>query len=249
MIVLIACTSTDSDEASSATQTNLEMPGSPATTPVITAQPLPNYEIVKEEKSDVPIKAQVEIQAVVRGDVTEDGLRQLLIKLYTDARADKGFLRYHDEVTNVYIYLFGSQEHAASGFQWLAMLDKSYNDAGPDITVSENRLELYHNPPVQETLFGLTENERIEVFREIVRAEDRAIEESMARYPDMLPNDPGYSQAAFMRQLDRQMDEQDRLMGLYKNALADQYGITRDELAEIGREGMDKNWPMPAYGS
>lgn len=219
---------------------------------VVEASPssdLPDYEVINTEKTDTPLKAQVVIQAVVSGNVTEESLENLLYNLYYAARLDKGFLQYHDRVTNVYIYLFGSREHAVSGYQWLAMLDKSYNDGVPDTKISDSRLALFLDPPVAEERFGLSEAVRMEVFREIVRAEDRAIEESMERFPDLLPGDPGYSQAAFMRQLEKQMDEQDRLTDLYKDELAAEYGITRDELSEIGREGMNKEWPMPAYGS
>ncbi|GEM_PF-3057910 len=208
---------------------------------------MPEFRILGEEKHDSLIKAQVVVRAIVSEEVTVAGLRVLLQELYGRAARETDFLRYHDRVTNVYVYLFTSEEYAASGYQWVAMLDKNSGDPAPNITVDEARLELYTSPAAPENRFGLAEDQRKEIFKEIVRIEDRALRESMERFPDLLRSDPGYSDAAFWAQIDRQMDEQERLKAIYKNALAGRHGLTSDELSDIGLEGMTKQWPMPAY--
>lgn len=245
-LVLPGCTSNETDTAGGDDQEQVGT--SPPVSPggIASSTDMPDFEIIDEETHDSPIKAQVVIRAVVKERAAEGELRALLMKLYDRAMEKTGF-QYHDRVTNAYIYLFTSEEHAVSGYQWVAMLDKSFDDPGPSITIDEARLELYFNPPEPVARFGLTESQRKEIFKDIVRAEDRAMKESMAKYPDLLPSDPGYSQDAFWEQANRQMDEQDRLTEIYKDALAEEHGLTRDELREIGLEGMNKQWPMPAY--
>ncbi len=78
------------------------------------------------------------------------------------------------------------------------------------------------------------------IFYEIVKAEDQSWKEAMRRYPDLDPNSPLFHQ----RLLD-QSNENDRLLEIHKNQLAAKYGLTREQLSEIGREGADKSWPMP----
>ena len=247
--LLAGCSTSDTTESDGAREGSAEATRIVDSVGDTKTHSMPSFEIIKQEESDTPIKAQIVITAIVSGDVTEEGLESLLTKLYEEAREETGFLTYHDEVTNVYIYLFSSREYAESGYQWIAMLDKSYDDPGPDITIDENRLGLYLNPPQVEINFGLTESQRKEIFKDYIRAEERAGIESMERYPDLLPSAPGYSQDAFLAQLYRQTDEQGRLGEIYKEALAEENGLTRDELSKIVQEGLKSDWAMPRYGS
>lgn len=201
------------------------------------------YEILNEEVYDAPIKTQVVLEILVSGSITAEPLEKLLRTLYDEIVSRRGF-QYHTNPTNVYIYAFTTRERAASGMgQWIAMIDKSFNDTSPEFSINERQLEQLGAEP--ETRQGLSEEERIKIFQEIVRAEDRAREEAMRRYPDLIPGQPGYSQDAFMAQLYKQMDEQDRLTEVYKDQVAAKYGLTREQLKEIVSEGLLKDWPLP----
>ena len=204
---------------------------------------LPSYRILDEETYDAPIKTQVAVKLLVSGEITQDGLKELLGDLYQGIMAREGF-KYHESPTNVYIYAYTSKARAESGSLWIAMLDKSYSDSSPTISINERQLALLGQEP--ETRFGLTEEQRITIFWEIVRAEDRASAEAMAKYPDLIPGRPGYSQEAFLQQLDRQFEEMDQLEERYKEELATKYGLTREQLKLIVSEGLSKDWPTPS---
>jgi len=205
------------------------------------------FEILGEELHDSPLKAQVVLQVLLRGDPTADSLRGLLVDLYSYAMGKRGF-QYHEQPTNVYIYLFTSVEHAEDATLWVAMLDKSYGDLQPNITVDEERLDLYTNPGEPEERLGLTESERRRVFADLIRAQDRARDESMARYPYLNLLSPSYSQAAALAQIERQTGEYRRLEAIYRTALAERHGLTLEELSAIVSEGISKQWPMPPLG-
>jgi len=201
------------------------------------------YQILDEETSDVPIKTQVVVKLLVSGEITQEGLKKLLGDFYREIIARRGF-KYHESPTNVYVFAYTSKERAESGYLWIAMLDKSYNDSGPKISINERQLVLLGQEP--EDRFGLTEEQRVAIFREMALAEDRALAEAMAKYPDLIPGTLGYSQEAFRQQLDRQTEEMDRLNEKYKEELVTKHGLTREQLDMIATEGLGKDWPFPA---
>jgi len=256
VVLLVGCG--DEGEKPQSTTPAPPMSASPpaATTPVTSAPAaereesvstkqtavLPTYQILDDETYDAPVKTQVAVKLLVSGEITQEGLEELLGDFYREIMTRRGF-KYHESPTNVYIYAYTSKERAESGSLWIAMLDKSYSDSGPTISINERQLALLGQEP--ETRLGLTEEQRMAIFGEIVRAEDRASAEAMAKYPDLIPGSPGYSQEAFLQQLDRQFEEMDRLEERYKEELATKYGLTREQLKLIVSEGLSKDWPIP----
>ena len=155
----------------------------PVTEPAPTSKAavLPQYTVLLEDIYDVPIKTQVVLDVLVSGEISDFGLRALLSQLYSSTKARTGFT-YHDSPTIVFIYLFTSRDRAQSGMrQWIAMLAKGYDDAVPTITVDERQIAQLGAEPVER--FGLSEEQREEIWREIIRADHRAIEEAERRYP------------------------------------------------------------------
>ena len=142
---------------------------------------MPKYSVLDEDIYDAPIKTQVELNILVSGEISEIGLKVLLNKLYSLTKAKKGF-KYHNSPTNIYIYAFTSKERAESGMgQWIAMLQKSYGDVSPKISVNERQIAQLGAEP--EEKFGLSEATRKQIWSEIVKAEDRATKEAEERYP------------------------------------------------------------------
>lgn len=142
---------------------------------------MPNYSVLNENVYDIPLKTQVELNILVSGEISETGLKALLNKLYSSTKAKKGF-KYHNSPTNIYIYAFTSKERAESGMgQWIAMLQKSYGDVSPKISINERQIAQLGAEP--EEKFGLSEATRKQIWSEIVKAEDRATKEAEERYP------------------------------------------------------------------
>ncbi len=220
-------------------------PAAPAPAPAPEGEKvvMPKYSILDEDVYDAPVKTQVALNILVSGEISEPGLEALLNQLYSSIATRSGF-KYHDSPTNIYIYMFTSKERAESGMgQWIAMLQKSYDDVEPTISINERQIAQLGAKPEQK--FGLSEAERQQIWNEIVKSEDRARREAEQEFPDLDPLDPNYSQSLFMEQLEKQIELQWTLDEKYKNELAEKYGLTRDQLAEIAGEGLTKDWPFP----
>jgi len=135
---------------------------------------LPTCEIVDEDKYDAPVKTQIKIQGIVSGTVTEPGLNTLLHNLYIKANETRGFKHHGGKPTHVFIYLYSSREHLASGMgQWIAMLEKVGESTSPRISVNTIQLDATIQAPTKE--HGLSEADRRRLYKEYVRAEDRAV--------------------------------------------------------------------------
>jgi hypothetical protein len=142
---------------------------------------VPKYTILGEDVYDAPIKTQVTLNVLVSGEMSEPALAVLLNQLYSSTRARRGF-KYHDSPTNIYIYAFTSKERAESGMgQWIAMLQKSYDDVKPTISINQRQITQLGAKP--EEGFGLSEERRREIWKELVLVEDRAREEAEEQYP------------------------------------------------------------------
>lgn len=204
---------------------------------------MPKYTIFNEDIYDAPIKTQVTLNILVSGEVSESGLRALLNQLYSSTKARKGF-KYRDSPTNIYIYAFTTKERAESGMgQWIAMLQKSYDDIKPTISINERQITQLGAKP--EEKFGLSEAKRKQIWSEIVKAEDRATREAGQKYPLLDPLKSGYSQSVARKQLEKQTELQETLNEKYKDELAKKYGLRRKQLDEIAIEGLTKDWPFP----
>ena len=200
---------------------------------------VPKYSILSEDVYDIPLKTQVELNILVSGEISETGLKALLNKLYSSTKAKKGF-KYHNSPTNIYIYAFTSKERAESGMgQWIAMLQESPGDLGPRISISKRQIAQLGAKP--EERFGLSETNRIEIWKEYVLAEDRAWEKAEERYPF----NTGLSQSQFQKQAEKLTLFRQQLEKQYKGELAKKYGLTLEQLKEIADEGVTKDWPLP----
>lgn len=200
---------------------------------------VPKYSILSEDVYDIPLKTQVELNILVSGEISENGLKALLNKLYSSTKAKKGF-KYHNSPTNIYIYAFTSKERAESGMgQWIAMLQESPSDLGPRISISKHQIAQLGAKP--EERFGLSETNQIEIWKEYVLAEDRAWEKAEERYPF----NTELSQSQFQKQAEKLALFRQQLEKQYKGELAKKYGLTLEQLKEIADEGVTKDWPLP----
>jgi hypothetical protein len=186
------------------------------------------YTLFDESVSDAPIKTQIEQHIVAQGIPSREGLVNEIHRRYAEAKARRGF-RYHNPASNIYIYVYGSEEQArARQGLWIGMVAKGPAEKGePQVQIGETRLAALSAQP--EERFGLSAEERQRVFREIAAAEKRATQEAMERVPD----------SRIMEQIELERD----LAAEYKRALARKYTISEEELQGIGLEGVKKGWP------
>lgn len=187
-------------------------------------------ELIDEEIVDLPVKAAVYRNMLVSGAMSEESLRSLLLEQFESARRKRGFT-FYAAPTQVGIYVFTSREHLESPGSWIAML--FWDDGSePRVSVKESALENLAAQPT--THFGLAEAERRQVFKELAWAEDRAMREADRRVP--------------LAEVDRNIDEFQKLLQRYKAEIRRKYGLTEEECAKIVIEGFRKNWPAPPYG-
>lgn len=187
-----------------------------------------DFTVVSEETTDLPVKTQVEQHLVLGPDVTEAELHALLEQQYDEIMSRRGF-QYHERPTNVFVYVYETRDRAeAEQGLWLGMLAKGASDAEPRVTI---RSEAVAGLGAEaEDRHGLSEDERKAIFRRIVQSEDRAMDDA----EEQAGNDI-IREARLMSELSER----------YKDELAAELGLTRDELREIGLEGVTMRWPMP----
>lgn len=187
------------------------------------------YSVLEEAVSDEPIKTQIEQHIVAKGIPSAQGLEAEIRNRYAAAVSRKGF-RYHNPASNIYIYVYGSEEQARAGQGlWIGMLAKGPSDTGePRVQISQERLAALSAP--SEERFGLSEEMRRQVFREITAAEDRATREAMSRVPDS--------------QIMKQIDLERELSSKYKLEVARKYGLSEEQLLKVTVEGVTNGWVL-----
>lgn len=220
----------------------------PASTPKPIATPspsvtVPKYTVLNDDVSDTPIKTQVTLDILVSGEITKDGLRTLLTDLYTKAQQRSGF-KYHGSPTHIVIFAYTSREQAESGMGlWIAKLLRIGEKANPEIQIDEKLIALLGAKA--EEKFGLSEEKRQAVWREIFLAEDRASDEAERRFPLPDPGRRGYSESYALEQLKKQATLSNTLEKEYKDEVAKKYGLTQEQLDQIAVEGVTKKWAFP----
>ncbi len=112
------------------------------------------YTVVDEKIYDKPIKTQIEQHIVVSGVPTKAELEAEILKRYRAATARRGF-RYYNPATNIYIYVYGTEQQARAGQGlWIGMLAKGFSDKGVGL-INEERLAALSQAP--EERFGLSD--------------------------------------------------------------------------------------------
>lgn len=191
------------------------------------ASTLLDYTVLDEIQDESPGKALVSMDILVSEYATDAELTDLLLHMHGELTRRSGF-QYHDHPTVIAIYAYPTREHAESGMgQWVAMVTTGPTHPEPDVAIKSYR----DTSREEDVRFDLSEQQRKDVFKAIVRAEDRGQREAESEIPD---------------DFQRQYDRSDELAEEYKLALGLEFGLTLEELAEISREGLEKNWPFPA---
>jgi len=133
------------------------------------------YSGLPPKKVESVALASIEQQYIITGKITENGLRKVLNKIYSDLSGVGGFSR-HARVNAILVFLYLSREDADAGYSnWIARLNKS-PDGLPEITINKQRLTDVTNKP--ETKMGLSDSTRRQIWKEYIQAQDQAARDS-----------------------------------------------------------------------
>lgn len=98
-------------------------------------------------------------------------------------------------------------------------------------------------------LYGLNENERKEIFKELVLLEDKAFYEAEKKHPIVNRGNTIDEINEFKIVAEKNIDDnknyEESLLKKYKSELLSKHKITDDVLEKISRESFDKNWELP----
>ena len=85
----------------------------------------------------------------------------------------------------------------------------------------------------QEDKFGFNVEERKQIFKDIVSAQDKARAEADQKYP-----------IGYMTNYENNSNEYKRLADIYEKEVLEQWNINSEQKTEISREAQTKNWPL-----
>jgi len=188
-----------------------------------------NFHVAYEDVVDTRIKAQIEQRVYVSGETSKGELRKFVKNRHNELASRSGFT-YYDHPTNVYVYVFESEEHAdRGGSGWMVASMKGASDKEPRVQINSGVIKAYLRGP--EKKFGFSEPKRKEIFRDIVKAEDRAAKEAREKYPNDVDQE-----TRLERELARKFKEQVR----------DKYDISESIEDSITTEALSEGWSMPS---
>ncbi len=180
-----------------------------------------NYEIVKMEDVSTRSNKRMLYKIVVDPTIAREQVKPLAEKIIKDITSkDKDI----DEIT---LWFYSDRAVVHQSYD-IAMVDWGYpeNKERIKIMVKENFEQYIKQRSKAETLFGLTEQTRREIFKELVATEDRAFAEA-----DRLIDPNGKKR--------RELQEK------YKQEVMEKYNITKEISKKIEIEGQKENWPFP----
>ncbi len=196
-----------------------------------------DYRILEETIFDKPVKTQIQLDVMLQSkNASETEIRDLLKYLYDQTRSRSGF-KYHNNPTNIYIYVYGTKEKAnAEMGQWVGMVAKGYDEEFPEIRISEKQLKSLTILP--EKKFGLSKKQRIDIWNKLIKAEDKAEIEAEKRYP--------LDSADLTREdMKNNSEYYDIILKQYSKEIAKEYSIELAIEDSITIEGLKKGWAFP----
>lgn len=209
--------------------------------------PLSSYTL--EELERLPLDKRFFYRIVVSNDVTTAQIRPMIDAIIADLTVKDG------ELDEVVLFFYSDEGQIDSAYDiakatWapkgelgnVTPLIASTNDRESyrtSVEINENLEEYLRQRNLEETKFGLTEQQRRQFFKDLVAAEDRAQAEADRLFPIDDPLIPDYES-----NLNNNFDTFDRLADGYRLEVRDQYGVTQEQQYEISAEAFNEGWPF-----
>lgn len=216
---------------------------------------LSQYETSEIEK--LPTNKKILYRIVLSKDVKENQVKPTVEKIITKLTSDDS------DIDEIILWLYSDKEISNSTFDigtaiWApngklgnidANIAKNNNRDNYKIDYQiKNNLDQYltQKSEVGDKL-GFTVEERKQIFKEIVKAEDKANEYEQKEQDKVLNrfgtiNDNNREKVK--TEYNKISDQAQRMTDEYKSTVLKKYNITAEQLKEIGREGQDKYWPL-----
>ncbi len=209
-----------------------------------------------QELASLPIDKKMLYRVVVSSKIKDNQVRPIIEKIIVDLTTKDGdideitLFLYSDKVLVNGPYDIGTATWAPYGALGNVTPEIAQNNNRngykTSIQVKEKIEEYLQKRSESEEIFGLTEDKRRQIFKEIVAAEDRAQAEADRQYPISGQTTWNLSQSELRSRMDKNTELMRRLEEKYKNDLTKKYVLTREQLKEITFEAFEKNWPMPS---
>lgn len=214
--------------------------------------PLSSYTTAEIEQ--LPIDKKISYKVVVSPEIKEDEVRptvgKIIIKL---TEADP-------EIDEIILFLYSDPELIEESYDVATATWAPYGELGnitPQIALNNDRNDYKTNIQIKEDLekylsqrntseekFGLSEDQRREIFKAIVISQDSALEKAEADMPLIDVSDPGYSNDVYMAQLMEQREYERGLQETYRKEVLAQFGLDEEVAKQIELEAYEEGWPM-----
>lgn len=209
------------------------------------------------ELEKLPTNKKVLYRVVFSKEVKENQIKPTVEEIIAKLTSDDS------DIDEIILWLYSDKEIANSAFDigtaiWApsgklgnidANIAKNNNREKYKINYQLiNNLDQYLARRLEtEDKLGFTVEERKQLFREIVKAEDKA-----DKY-EQIEQDKVLRKFGSINEKNREMvkgeyykisDQAQELASEYKSIILKKHNITSEQLDEIGKEGLDKHWPM-----
>lgn len=182
----------------------------------------------KSELEKLPTNKKILYRIVLSKDIKENQVKPTVEKIIDKLTSDDS------DIDEIILWLYSDKEISNSTFDigtaiWAP--DGKLGNIDANIAKNNNRENYRIDYQIKQNLeqylsqkfetsdkFGLSIEERKQVFKDIVKAEDDAY---------------NYKES-----------DQEKVLKENKSKLLKKYNITAEQLKEIGREGQDKYWPL-----
>lgn len=163
---------------------------------------------------------------------TREMLSKLINQLYAQYTAS-------GQAKQVCVFVYASNELANGDNLWIAKFCTSDSDRG--VVVMESELKRVQNSQRTEAKNGLTEDQRKQIFRELVSLDDVQDEAMMTEFNEWVATHRGQKWVPDKKKIKARETAKEKA----EAELAKKYEITAQVLKEISTEGLENNWPMP----
>ena len=204
-----------------------------------------------EELVKLPTNIRMRYSIAVPSDITLEELKSLLAQVIMEKS------NANPDIDEIHIGAWESEESFKGGNPNLGYAEWSpygkWSVMTPEIARNNNRdsYKIVYNIDEKaledikkrkiETLFGLSEETRKEIFREIVECEDWGDSEAMQYYYPRCENCSKFIVADFVKYAEKSNE----LIDSCKENLLKKYNITKEILLKISVEALEERWVMP----
>lgn len=203
-------------------------------------------DFTSSELANLPTNKKIIYYVVINSIINEDQAKSTINKIILD------LISNDQDIDEIILWLYSEEDLVddSAGYDIgsaifaplgeLGNVDSeiasSNNKSNYKISYSiKNNLEEYlKNRNKSEDIFGFSVEERKQIFKDVVSAQDKARSEADKKYPvdDYLTN------------YENNSNEYKRLTDIYEKEVLGKWGITNEQKSEISREAQVKFWPL-----